>query len=65
MTAAEKRKMRRLEIRVEELEKALDEALDSRNKNFRDSFEACYAMRCAVEAIREGLDIMENSGRME
>lgn len=61
MTRKEAAKMRRLEIRIEELEKALNKAIQSQGEEFMNSFNIQYAMRCAIEEIREGLNIMEKA----
>ena len=58
MTKTEQRQMRRLEIRIEELEKALTEATRRGTSDFREMFEVQYHARAAVEAIQEGLDLL-------
>jgi len=61
MTAKEQRYVRRLEIRIEELEKALDEMTGRSTKDFMQSFEIQYNARAAMEAISEGLELLNKA----
>ena len=61
MTAKEARHVRRLEIRIQELERALDEMTGRSTKDFMQAFDVQYNARAAMEAISEGLELLNKA----